>query len=157
MTRRWLLLLQIHIRLAGIDAPELPHFGRPGQPYGQEALDFLSGLLLHRSVRATLWRKDQYDRVVATVHVRRGLIPLRRDVSLEMLRSGLATLYEAKFGSEFGNQEEAYKQAEETARKRKLGMWRERSVWQRFMGGGSAVESPREFKTRIARQEKAGS
>ena len=149
--------LQIHVRLAGVDAPELAHFGRPEQPYGKEALAFLTNYILNRRVRAQIWRKDQYERVVATVYVRRGILgPLfRKDVSLEMLKAGLATIYEAKFGSEFGSREQQYRDAEERAKKGRVGMWQEKSVWARLLGGaGPPRESPREYKTRMAKEEK---
>ncbi|KIW07586.1 uncharacterized protein PV09_01538 [Verruconis gallopava] len=142
----------LHVRIAGIDAPELAHFGRPAQPYGQEALDFLTGYILHRRVRAYLHRKDQYGRVVGTVWVRRW--GLRRDVGLEMLKRGLATVYEAKFGSEFGGREELYRAAERKARLKGVGMWKEPSVWQRLLGAKKpGSESPREYKTRMRELE----
>lgn len=127
----------IHIRLAGIDAPELSHFGRPAQPYSKEALQWLTSYLRGRRVRCYCRRKDQYGRVVATVYVRRGLI--RRDVSLEMLKVGLAGVYEAKTGVEFGGQhvEKRYRRAEQLAQKKRRGMW-----------ASTNLESPREYKNR---------
>jgi endonuclease YncB( thermonuclease family) len=148
----------IHVRIAGVDAPEMAHFGRPAQPYGREAMDWLTGYLLGRRVRARLWRKDQYGRVVASVSVRRGwLPPWRRDVALEMLRRGLAAVYEAKSGAEFGGRKEAYVRAEEKARRAGVGMWTEKSVWRRILGGGQseAVETPMEFKRRMGRADEA--
>lgn len=131
---------QIHVRLAGVDAPELAHFGRPSQPYAQEALDWLKGYVLNRRVRAYVYKKDQYDRVVATVYVRKGF--LRRDVGLQMLKAGLATVYEAKSGAEFGvGLEERYRRAEWWAKFRSRGMWAGRS---------QDFESPRAYKTRHA-------
>ncbi|KAF2675408.1 SNase-domain-containing protein [Microthyrium microscopicum] len=139
----------IHVRLAGIDAPELAHFGKPAQPYGREALDWLSAYVLGRRVRVQLWRKDQYSRVVGTVFIRRGVLGwlMRKDVGLEMLKAGMAGMYEAKFGAEFGGRENMYKEAEEKARKGRVGMWVEESVWRRLMGA-KKLESPREYKTR---------
>lgn len=145
---------QIHVRIAGIDAPELAHFGRPSQPFGQEALDWLTSYILHRRVRAFLHRRDQYERVVATVHVRRGLF--RRDVGLEMLKAGMATVYEAKFGSEFGNKEAEYREAEDRAKKETKGMWAKPGLLDRWLKGKKqeTTESPREFKTRMHEREK---
>ncbi len=85
------------VRMAGIDAPEGAHFGRPAQPYASEALAFLQSYILGRRVRAYIYKRDQYDRVVGTVWVRRFLF-FRKDVGLEMLKRGLATTYEAKSG-----------------------------------------------------------
>ncbi|KAF2459875.1 hypothetical protein BDY21DRAFT_271657, partial [Lineolata rhizophorae] len=148
----------IHVRIAGIDAPELAHFGRPEQPYAQDALRWLTSYILGRRVRAHLHRRDQYDRVVATVFVRRGplgLRLLRRDVGLEMLKRGLATVYEAKSGVEFGGREEKYKRAERRAREKGRGMWKEQGLVARLLGRREAVrESPREYKTRMAALDK---
>jgi endonuclease YncB( thermonuclease family) len=89
-------------------------------------------------VRVYVYRRDQYDRVVATAYVRRGL--LRRDVGLQMLKRGLATVYEAKTGAEFGAVEEKYRRAEWWARKRRRGIWSVRP---------EDYESPRDYKTRM--------
>ncbi|RYP56488.1 hypothetical protein DL771_011807 [Monosporascus sp. 5C6A] len=132
----------IPIRIAGIDAPEGAHFGRPAQPFATDALAWLSDYILGRRVRAKIYRRDQYDRIVATVFVRRFL--MRRDVGLEMLKRGLATSYEAKYGAEFGGLEEKYKAAEADAKAKKLGIW-----------GGKPrhFESPRDYKTRMSLEE----
>ncbi|PGH06859.1 hypothetical protein GX51_02104 [Blastomyces parvus] len=138
----------IHIRLAGIDAPELPHFGRPAQPYSHAAHTWLTTYLLNRRVRAYVYRQDQYGRVVATVYVRRWPFPfIRRDVGLQMLRAGLATVYEAKSGVEFGGKEMEgrYRRAEERAKRLRRGLWKGE--------GGVGWESPREYKTRMAALE----
>ncbi|KAL2112766.1 hypothetical protein VUR80DRAFT_6487 [Thermomyces stellatus] len=132
----------IPVRIAGIDAPEGSHFGRPAQPFSSEALDFLSSYILHRSVRAKIHKRDQYDRVVATVFVRRFPFILRKDVGLEMLKRGLATTYEAKSGAEFGGKEQVYKKAEERAKRKGIGIW-----------GSKKFESPRDYKARIKAEE----
>ncbi|KZF25893.1 SNase-domain-containing protein [Xylona heveae TC161] len=132
----------IHIRLAGVDAPELSHFGKPAQPFSKQALDWLTSYISNRRVRAYIYKRDQYDRVVSTVYVRRWL--LRRDVGLEMLKRGLATVYEAKSGAEFGKLEAKYRNAEWWAKKRRKGMWSAKKA---------DFESPREFKTRMSMLE----
>lgn len=131
--------MQIHVRLAGIDAPEGAHFGKPAQPYSAEALDWLKNYIMDRRVRAYIYKRDQYERVVATVWVRRYLF--RRDVGKEMLKAGFATVYEAKMGAEFGEFEEKYRKAEEVAKRKKIGMW---------AGKAKDYESPRDYKTRMA-------
>ncbi|KAL9604789.1 MAG: hypothetical protein Q9219_000237 [cf. Caloplaca sp. 3 TL-2023] len=128
----------VHIRLAGIDAPEMAHFGRPAQPFSKEAFDFLNAYISHRRVRAYVYKRDQYDRAVATVYVRRWL--LRRDVGLQMLQRGLATVYEAKSGAEFGTLEEKYRSTEKWAKARRKGMW--------SSSGSKNFESPRDYKIR---------
>lgn len=100
-------------------------------------------------MRVYVYRQDQYQRVVGSVFVRRALdfpIPFRkRDVSYEMLKRGLATVYEAKSGAEFGGAdvEKKYRNAEWWAKTRGRGMWKgyrwRRDEW----------ESPREYKNRM--------
>lgn len=143
----------MHVRIAGVDAPEAAHFGRPAQPYSQEALDWLRSFVLHKFVRVYPYRPDQYGRVVCSAYRRRWLF-FKFDVGLNMLKQGLATVYEAKFGSEFGNNEEQYRAAEERAKQKKIGMWQGTGLVGRMLGRNSSLESPREYKTRHAQQEK---
>lgn len=155
---------QISVRIAGVDAPELAHFGRPAQPNSAEALQWLQTKILNRSVRAQIWKRDQYDRVVATVYMRR-LLFFHTDIGLEMLKLGLATTYEAKTGVEFGGEkmEEKYRAAEAEAQKKKLGIWGSRGGKAKgWFGLGSTTkasktpfESPREFKTRMREADTA--
>lgn len=144
--------MQIHIRLAGVDAPELAHFGRPEQPFAREAHIWLTEYLSNRRVRASVYKQDQYNRVVASVCVRRAFdFPpfRRRDVSYEMLRRGLATVYEAKVGAEYGGDamEQKYRRAEWWAKRRSKGLWKD------ARRAGSGWESPREYKSRMTRSE----
>ena len=131
--------MQIHVRLAGIDAPEGAHFGKPAQPYSTEALEWLKNYIMNRRVRAYIYKRDQYERVVATVWVRRFLF--RKDVGKEMLKAGMATVYEAKMGAEFGDFEEKYRKMEELAKKKQRGMWSSKA---------KDYESPRDYKTRTS-------
>jgi len=119
-----------------VDAPEGPHFGRPGQPYAAEAMAFLSDYILHRPVRARIYKRDQYNRIVATVYVRRFLF--KKDVGLELLKQGLATTYEAKSGVEWGGQKELYEAAEAKAKSTRLGIWSAKA---------SEFQSPRAYKS----------
>lgn len=143
----------LHVRIAGIDAPELAHFGRPAQPYSQEAIDWLKDFVLHKYVRAYPYRQDQYNRIVCSVYIRRWVF-FKTDVGLNMLKRGLATVYEAKFGSEFGNREEEYRATEATAKSKKIGMWQQPGLVARMLGQKNEFESPREYKTRMAGKEK---
>jgi endonuclease YncB( thermonuclease family) len=91
--------------------------------------------------------------VVAQVYVRKWLF--RKDVGLEMLRSGLATVYEAKTGAEFGAVEAKYRSAEAKARENKIGMWAQPSLMQRLGGTATrALETPREYKNRHTAADK---
>ncbi|CAZ84528.1 unnamed protein product [Tuber melanosporum] len=111
----------LHLRIAGIDAPEGAHFGKTAQPGSGEALAWLRSYILNHRVRAYIYRRDQYERVIASVKVRKGLS--RRDVGLEMLKAGMATIYESRIGAEFGSLEREYRDAEAAAKKQGIGIW----------------------------------
>lgn len=112
-------------------------------------------------MRAHIYKRDQYDRVVATVYVRRPpfFVP-RRDVGYEMLKRGLATTYEAKTGVEFGGPitERRYRAAEQIAKAKGKGMWGLEKGGGLFGLGRKAttLESPREYKTRVKMEEEGG-
>lgn len=76
--------------------------------------------------------------MVATVYIRRGLI--RRDVGLQMIKAGMATVYEAKTGAEYGTLEATYRKAEEKAKTARRGLWSTKE---------KLFESPRDYKTRM--------
>lgn len=142
---------KISIRLAGVDAPEGAHFGKPAQPYSAEALEFLRSYILGKRVRAFVYRRDQYERAVATVFVRKPPFFLRKDVSMELLKRGLAVVYDAKRGAEFGGplMEDKYRTMEYLAKKKKLGIWSyERKGFFGF-GKREALETPMAYKGRI--------
>jgi endonuclease YncB( thermonuclease family) len=91
------------------------------------------------------------------VFVRRPPFFVRRDVGLEMLKTGLATTYEAKSGAEFGSKktEARYRAAEEEARRKGRGMWSVEKGGFFGFGRGKELESPREYKERVRMEEKA--
>jgi endonuclease YncB( thermonuclease family) len=74
-----IVINKVHIRLAGIDAPELDH------PYGQNAKRTLMALCRGQIVTAITDGSLSHDRTVATCHLEDG-----RDLSAEMVRAGLA-------------------------------------------------------------------
>lgn len=104
----------------------------------------MKGYILGRRVRAYVYKRDQYERVVATVWVRKWLV--RKDVGEQLLKVGLATVYQASGGAEFGGLEEKYREAEAKAKRKKKGMW---SI------DPKKYESPREYKTRTAAVEES--
>lgn len=109
------------IRLCGVDAPERSHFGKPAQPYSEEALHWLQLYVDGRSVTITPFSIDQYKRVVARAQLWQWTG--KKDVSAEMLRIGLGVVYEANSGAEFGANESWYRRLEEQAKRRKRGLW----------------------------------
>lgn len=109
------------IRLLGVDAPERLHFGKPAQPMSEEALIWLQEYLNGRYVTITPYSIDQYKRVVARAQVWKwtGF----KDVSAEMIKRGLAIIYESKYGAEFGDNEDWYRSLEKRAKRLKKGVW----------------------------------
>ncbi|KAI0319416.1 hypothetical protein OF83DRAFT_1170246 [Amylostereum chailletii] len=95
----------IHIRMAGVDAPEMAHFGRPAQPYASTSLDWLKSRIEGKTVYCHLLAKDQYSRIIATPHLHPRILPgfLARGVcvSRDMLRAGLAEVY-LQSGAQYG-------------------------------------------------------
>jgi micrococcal nuclease len=109
------------IRLCGVDAPERLHFGKPAQPYSEEALQWLKSYVDGKNVTITPFTIDQYKRLVARAQIWKFFG--KKDVSAEMLRNGLAVVYEAKTGAEFGENESLYRSIEARSKNKKLGLW----------------------------------
>lgn len=92
----------ISIRLAGADAPESSHFGKPGQPFAKEAKEELEKLVLGKTVWCQVAHVDQYQRLVATPYVFQApYIFGRTNVSLQLVKKGLATVY-TQSGAAYG-------------------------------------------------------
>lgn len=78
-----------HLRLIGINTPEISHDGRPAQIGAVEAHQYLSGLLrVHRTLRLRydLERTDRYGRTLAHL-----FLPDGTNVQSLLLERGLAT------------------------------------------------------------------
>lgn len=124
---------RLKVRLYGIDAPETAKPGEPGQPFGTIAKRTLMYKIMGRQVSAEIVDIDQYHRAVAVI--RYG----GRDINREMVAEGLAWAYrqylQAPYASEYIN-------AEERARARHRGLWRDSNPlppWefrQALKGGG---------------------
>ena len=56
---------KLRICLLGIDAPEVAHDTKPGQPYGEEARDYLDHLIGGKPVQVEVCGRDQYNRILA--------------------------------------------------------------------------------------------
>ena len=69
-----------HVRLIGIDTPEIAHFGKPGQCFGLRATRLTRRLALGRQVvlRPGRERHDRYGRLLAYVRVLGGPADLER-------------------------------------------------------------------------------
>jgi endonuclease YncB( thermonuclease family) len=105
--------VQVRVRLAGIDAPEL------GQAYGNAAKRALSALAYNRMARVEWSKKDDYGRVVGKVRVRDA------DVNLQMIRQGLAWHYRAYAAEQSAADRKRYAAAEVAARAQPIGLWQD--------------------------------
>lgn len=132
----------ISIRLCGIDAPERSHFGSKAQPFSDEAMNFLKHTLLNKKLYIKPLEIDRYGRCVARVLYKDNMFSKQKDISLEMLKLGLATTFESKGKIDFDGQEEIYKKAEQESKRKKRGMWRLKKL-----------ETPAEFKRKLREAE----
>lgn len=141
-SKKWTQKTQtLHIRIAGIDAPEAAHFGRPAQPYSAESLEWLREYILGRHVRVLPLANDQYGRTVADVWVRGDKWYNRfkyYNVPEEMLKAGWATVYEAKYGAEYNGKKEMFMRLEQEAKNSRKGIFVQ----------GSKIETPRQYKNK---------
>mmetsp|Transcript_32779 Transcript_32779/g.97785 ORF Transcript_32779/g.97785 Transcript_32779/m.97785 type:complete len:265 (-) Transcript_32779:28-822(-) len=124
------------VRVCTVDAPETAKFGKNGQPFGDDAKEYLTNMVGDRMVDVRLLQKDQYGRAVA--EVRYGVWPFRKYVDERMLEVGLAEVYQGG-GAVYGRLgKERYLEIEDRARNKTIGMW---SLKER--------ESAAEYKARI--------
>ncbi len=89
------------VRLLRIDAPE------KHQPYGNRAKQELSAKVFGKEVHVVSKGQNKYGRTLGVVEIE------GRDVNLEMVKEGLAWSYRSK----------PYAEAEQEARKAKVGLW----------------------------------
>ena len=107
---------RLKIRLYGIDAPETKKPDKPGQPYGNIAKRTLMYKIIGRRVSAEIMDIDQYQRAVAVIRYE------GRDINREMVSEGMAWAYRQYLRGEY---ESEYIGAENLARSRRSGLWRE--------------------------------
>lgn len=139
----------LSVRVAGVDAPECAHWGKPEQPFAKDAMAWLQDRVEGRYVRVWPLRRDQNHRIISTVRLRLPWRIRRSDLGLAMIQSGYSEAYKAKTGSEFGGMEDEYVEAEQEARRKKIGMWQTKRT---IFGKTKEVETPREYKNRMNKE-----
>ncbi len=105
--------IRYKLRLAGIDAPEAH------MPNGQQARQYLASLVLGKEVVAHIAKQDKYGRYIATIALDGA------DVNMQMLQAGLAWHYTKYAKEQAGDGAALYLKAEQTARARAVGLWRD--------------------------------
>lgn len=107
---------RLTVRLYGIDAPETAKPDRPGQAYGEMAKRVLMYKLLGKAVVVEVREQDQYGRAVGIVRQN------NRDINAEMVAEGMAWAYRQYLEGPYASE---YLRLEETARRHRLGLWRQ--------------------------------
>jgi len=127
---------KLRIRLYGYDAPETAKVNRrtgqiskPGQPYGEEAMQALQTKVYRKNVRVEIIDIDRYRRMVSMIWLG------NRNVNLEMVREGYAEAYREYLKEPYYAQ---FIDAEQVAKSGRKGIWR--------LGN---YERPSEFRKRL--------
>ncbi|KAK3844756.1 MAG: hypothetical protein J3R72DRAFT_437973 [Linnemannia gamsii] len=118
----------LHIRIAGVDAPEGAHFGMPAQPFSTESLAWLRKELLGKTVTVQPYAKDRYERVVSMAWYPSFLPFLpKKNVSKEMLKIGYGQIYR-QAGSQYGGLLKEFERLEKKAKAKKIGIWSQKDM-----------------------------
>jgi len=106
----------IEVRLVGIDTPEISGKKNDlGQPFNQEAKDFLAGLVLNKTVDIREYGLGPNNRVLGVIYLE------GKNINLEMVKAGLAEVYRGIAPHKFPLL--PYWQMEKEARDDRRGMW----------------------------------
>jgi endonuclease YncB( thermonuclease family) len=104
---------KFHIRLQGIDAPELK------QEVGAASQQNLSRMVLGKQVTIYWSKIDKYRRTVGTIMLD------GRDLNIEQVKAGLAWHFKKYEDEQPPQDRRTYAAAEQTARVAKLGLWKQ--------------------------------
>lgn len=96
------------------DAPETPHGTKPGQPYGEEARNYLDHLIAGKTVRVDADGAGRYHRVLAVIWD--GSVNVNR----LMVAMGYAEVYRGASCQAYYRESE---EAQAKARQDRVGMW----------------------------------
>lgn len=119
----------VKVRLVGIDAPEISKKkGRDRQPMSLESKTLINQWIQGKKVKVRNFGTDMYNRTLGEI------IFEKRNINLELVRSGLAEVYRGKTSQKGINIEE-YKDAEFEAKTTKKGIW-----------SLTSYESPKSFR-----------
>lgn len=121
---------KLKVRLYGIDAPETAKGKIPGEPFGNDARDYLAALVSQKSVRVEIRDIDRYRRMVAILWLE------DRNVNLEMLSAGMAEAYVEYLKQPYRT---PFILTEQEAKTQGKGIWTQ----------GSRYERPSRFRKRM--------
>lgn len=103
---------QHRIRLAGIDAPEKK------QAFGNRSRQHLAAAVFRKKVTVVIYKMDRYGRALGKVLLE------GQDLNLLQVKTGFAWHYKQYQHEQPFADRRAYAEAEDEARKRRLGLWR---------------------------------
>lgn len=98
---------QLKVRLQYIDAPE------SGQPFGQKAKQALSHMVFKKQIKLQISGYDRYNRLLAVVWDQ------QRNINLALVEQGMAWAYRQT--------KNEYRNAEQLARKKRIGLWQDKN------------------------------
>jgi endonuclease YncB( thermonuclease family) len=107
---------RLKVFLYGIDAPETARPDSHGQPFGEIARRTLMYKIMGRQVSAEVMDTDRHRRTVAVIRY------AGRDINREMVAEGMAWAYRQYLQEPYASE---YIGAEEVARARHKGLWRD--------------------------------
>jgi len=107
---------RLKTRLYGVDAPETAKPDKPGQPFGAAARRALQSKIMGKKISAEVVDVDQYQRAVAVIRY------AGRDINREMVAEGMAWAYRRYLQGPYASE---YRDAENRARSRRAGLWRD--------------------------------
>ncbi len=109
----------VRIRLSGIDAPEKK------QPFGEICRKALADRIAAREVSVEVRGTDRYSRTLGVIVLREKAVA--RDINLEQVAAGCAWHYRHYAKQQPRSERRRYAQAELSARRAGLGLWKEKS------------------------------
>lgn len=121
---------KLKVRLYGIDAPETEKGKIPGEPFGNDAKNYLASMVSQRAVRIEIRDIDRYRRMVAVLWLG------ERNVNQEMITAGMAEAYGEYLKQPYRG---PFLQAEQEAKTQGKGIWSQ----------GSSYERPSQFRRRM--------
>ena len=111
-----------HVRILGINCPEIARLNKPAEPFSKEASEKTKSLVEHKTVKLTFEGRafDIFGRLLAYVWLTDSIGKDSVFVQAELLKNGFARISyytkEKRYYSLFYN-------LRNTARKKKLGIW----------------------------------
>ena len=121
---------KLKVRLYGIDAPETAKGKIPGEPFGNDAREYLTALVGQKAVQVEIRDIDRYRRMVAILWL------AERNVNHEMIAAGMAEAYLEYLKQPYRS---PFIQAEQEAKAQRKGIWSQ----------GDRYERPSQFRRRM--------